>query len=108
VLNKFLADYKLTFATTAPLVNATLTELGTELKNQADWSTARTKLTGYIQNGQLSLTTSGGATVNTPLTAPAGTSNSGLGAYGGYFTGWRNTNLLGSTLSLPSSVGYTR
>jgi hypothetical protein len=108
VLNKFLADYKLTFATTAPLVNATLTELGTELKNQADWSTARTKLTGYIQNGQLSLTTSGGATVNTPLTAPAGTSNSGLGAYGGYFTGWRNTTLLGSTLSLPSSVGYTR
>ncbi len=107
VLNKFIADYKLTFATTAPLVNATMTELGTELKNQTDWSSASSKLKGYIQGGKLTLSTSG-ATVTTPLTAPAGTSNSGLSAYGGYFTGWRSIGLFGSTVSLPSSVGYTR
>jgi hypothetical protein len=110
VLNKFLADYKLTFASSTPLVNATMTELGTELKNQADWTTARSKLTAYIQNGQLTLSASGG-TINTPVTAPTGTTVSGaaaLGAYAGYRTGWRSTSLLGGTFALPSSVAYTR
>jgi hypothetical protein len=110
VLNKLIADYRLTFATSAPLVNASMTELGTELKNQTDWATARSKLSSYIQSGQLTLSASG-STVITPITAPTGTTLRGaaaLGAYAGYRTGWQNTSVLGTTLALPSSVGYAR
>lgn len=111
VLDKLIADYKATFAPNTPIVNATFTELGNELKNQADWASQRSRVTGYIQGGQLKLQISGTAAVNTPITTPAGTTTSGtaLGAYGGNLTGWRSTPwLTGQTYRLPSSVAYPR
>jgi hypothetical protein len=110
VLNKLLADYKATFATSAPIVNSTMTALGAEMKNQADWQTTRSRITAYVQSGQLKVTLSSGtAAVTTPVTAPTGTTGGTLGAYGGYQTGWSNTPWLsGQTYKLPASVGYVK
>jgi hypothetical protein len=110
VLNKIIADYKAMYATNTPFVNARTADLGTEMKNQADWATNRSRVTGYIQNGKLTLTSS--STVNVPLTAPTGTTVGGAAAlesYGGYRTGWRSIGgLFGTTFSLPSTVAYPR
>ena len=112
VLNKLIADYRALYATTAPLVNSTTTELGNELKNMAEWTTNKSRISGYIQGGKLTVQlASGTAAINTPITVPAGTTVSGtaLGAYGGYQTGWRSTPwLTGQTFTLPSSVAYPR
>jgi hypothetical protein len=110
VLNKTLADYKATFATTAPIVNSTMTALGTEMKNQTDWTSARSKITAYVQSGQLRVTVSSGlATIPTPVTAPSGTTGGSLSAYGGYQTGWSSTSWLGGqTYKLPATVGYVK
>ena len=88
---------------------AGMTALGTELKNQTDWKTTRSRITGYIQGGQLTLTVSSGSTTTTtPVTVPAGSGGS-LGAYGGSLTGWTNVVwLLNQNYSLPASVAYTR
>jgi hypothetical protein len=111
VLNKLLADYKTTFATNTPVVNATLTALGTEMRNQQDWTaTGRSRITAYIQGGQLKVSLASGITsVPTPVTSPAGTTGDSLGVYGGYETGWSTTPwLIGQTYKLPATVGYAR
>jgi hypothetical protein len=110
VLDKALANYKSLFATNTPVVNASMTALATEMKNQNDWQTTRSRITAYIQGGKLSVTLSSGLTTTlTPVTVPAGTSGGSVGAYGGYLTGWTNTPwLIGQSYTLPSSVAYTR
>jgi hypothetical protein len=112
VLNKVLADYNSTFETTkAPVVNASLTELGQELMKQTDWSKKSSNVSAYVQGGQLTLSVSGKSAINIPLTVPNGTAKGGkafLGAYGGYRTGWSSTEVSGQTLVLPGSVGYAR
>jgi hypothetical protein len=109
VIAKLLADYKRVFATTAAIVNPTMSAAGTELRAQADWATTRSRVSAYIQSGRLVLDISGSGTINVPLTVPtgAGALPSTIVNYGGYRTGWRS----GSTdinLTLPTSVAYTR
>jgi hypothetical protein len=109
VLTKLLTDYKRVFATTAAVVNPNMTQAGTEMKNLADWTTAASKVTAYIQGGQLTLSVSGLTTVNVPLTVPtaAGSLPTTVVNYAGYRTGWRSTSL-NANVSLPATVGYAR
>ncbi len=108
VLNKLLADYKRVFATSAAIVNPSMTQAGTEMKNLTDWQTTRSRVTAYIQSGKLNINTSG--SVNVPITIPngSGTVPTTVVNYGGYKTGWRSTTILGAGISLPTTVGYAR
>jgi len=110
VLDKTLAAYKNVFAANTPVVNSTMTQLGNELKNQTDWKTNRSKISAYIQSGQLKVTLSSGSTATlTPVTVPTGSTGGAVSAYGGYLTGWTTTPWLsGQTYNLPSSVAYPR
>lgn len=111
VLDKTLASYKALFATNTPVVNATMTQLSNEMKNQLDWRTTRSRINAYVQNGQLKVTLANGTTATlTPVTVPTGTTGgNSVSAYGGYLTGWSNTPwLTGQTYTLPSSVAYPR
>ncbi|HKP63079.1 MAG TPA: hypothetical protein VJV78_40360 [Polyangiales bacterium] len=109
VLNKLLADYRSVFATTAAVVNPTMTQAGTELKNLNDWNTTRSRVTAYIQSGQVTFSVSGLGSVNIPVTLPSagGSVPSTVVSYGGYRTGWRSSSGSAS-VSLPSTVGYAR
>jgi hypothetical protein len=97
------------FATNTAIVSPTMTQAGTELKNLADWATASSKVTAYVQNGQLTLSVSGLSTVNVPITVPtgSGTLPATVVNYGGYRTGWRSTTL-SANVSLPATVGYVK
>jgi len=110
VLDKTLANYKSLFASNTPVVNATMTQLANEMKNQTDWQSTRSRITAYIQGGKLNVTLSSGLTATlTPVTVPSGTSGGSASAYGGYLTGWTNTPwLVGQSYTLPSSVAYPR
>jgi hypothetical protein len=109
VLTKLLNDYKRVFAPTAAIVNPNMTQAGTELKNLADWATTRSKVTAYVQSGQLTVSVSGLSSVNVPLTVPAagGTLPATVVSYGGYRTGWRSTSS-NANVALPTTVGYAR
>jgi hypothetical protein len=109
VLTKLLNDYKRVFATSAPVVSPTLTQAGTELKNLADWTAASSKVTAYVQGGQLTLSASGLTSVNVPLTVPAagGSLPTTVVSYGGYRTGWRSTSS-STNIALPTTVGYAK
>lgn len=109
VLTKLLSDYKTVFATSAAIVNPTMTQAGTELKNLADWTANSSKVTAYVQSGQLTLSVSGLSTVNVPLTVPTGSGSlpATVVNYAGYRTGWRSTSL-STNVSLPASVGYAK
>jgi hypothetical protein len=109
VLGKLLADYRSVFASTAAVVSPSMAQAGTELKNLNDWNTTRSRVTAYVQSGQVILSVSGSGSVNIPITAPSGGGSlpTTVVNYAGYRTGWRPTS--GSaTISLPSSVGYAR
>jgi hypothetical protein len=109
VIDRTLASYKSYFATTAPIVNPTHTEAGTEIARQRAWTTDRTRVSGYIQGGSLVLT--GGSlltSITTPLTLPSGAGGS-LSTYGVNKTGWLNVGgLLSTNITLPTSVAYAR
>ncbi|HKU40669.1 MAG TPA: hypothetical protein VJR89_21055 [Polyangiales bacterium] len=109
VLSKLLGDYRRVFSAATPVVSPTMTQAGTELKNLADWETTRSRVTGYVQSGQLTLSVSGSGAVNIPITVPAsgGAVPATVVNYGGYRTGWRSTSS-SATISMPSSVGYAR
>jgi hypothetical protein len=109
VLTKLLNDYKAVFAASAAIVNPTMTQSGTELKNLADWTTASSRVTAYVQGGQLTLSVSGFTSVNVPITVPtgSGTLPATVVNYAGYRTGWRSTSS-NANVSLPASVGYAR
>jgi hypothetical protein len=71
------------------LVNLTLTQASAELQRQTGWATTGSAaVTGYVQNGQITVTNSDGVSV--PFTAPAGTVVAGatLEPYGGEVSGW--------------------
>jgi hypothetical protein len=109
VLTQLLSNYKTVFATSAAIVNPTMTQAGTEMKNLADWATASSKVTAYVQNGQLTLSVSGLSAVNVPITVPTGSGSlpATVVNYAGYRTGWRSTSL-STSVSLPTTVGYVK
>ena len=109
VLNKILNDYKRVFATTAAIVNPSMSQAGVEMRSQTEWNTTRSRVSAYVQQGRLTLDISGSGSVNIPLTVPSGSGTlpSTVVNYGGYRTGWRNTGS-DATITLPTSVGYVR
>ena len=89
LLDTILGTYRAAFTPATPPVNLTLTQASTELQRQTQWSTTGTAgVTGYVQNGQITVTNTTGVSV--PLTAPAGTTVIGttLEPYGGEVSAW--------------------
>jgi hypothetical protein len=110
VLDKALASYKGAFSTQTPVVNASLTELGTELQRQVNWGAGRARISAYIQAGALNVTLGSGTTSTlAPVTVPSAATGGTLASYAGYRTGW---NTVSTTTrpkyTLPSSVAYAR
>jgi len=67
VLDRLFADYNQYFDTSvAPITNPTMTEAGTTMRNQAAWTAGKNSVTAYIQNGKVTIQTSGSLAV--PIT----------------------------------------
>ncbi|GII24048.1 hypothetical protein [Planosporangium mesophilum] len=101
-----LAAYRRTFATNTPVVSQTMTDAGTALRRQAVWAqtlSART-VSGYVQGNTMTLT--GPAGTNVPVTAPAGTTDGWArtfgSAYAGEQSGYVTLGSSATTLKLPA------
>lgn len=103
-----LAAYRAVFNGRAPLANPTLREAGSELKNRADWQTARARVEAYVQNGALVVSATGAA-ATVPLTVASSAATAGLTDYWGVRAGWSSA-APGRALQVPleASVGYAR
>ncbi len=107
LMSSILSTYRAAYATSAPLMNLTLTEAATQLRLQSAWSSAGmaagTTINGYVQDGVV--TVNNPTTTAAPLTVPLGTSVAGGGAfgssYGGETSGWVTG---GTTLTAPRPV----
>jgi hypothetical protein len=103
VLNPLLAEYNKYFATTAPIEQLTLGPIGTLLAEQTAWKTASAigtgKVSGYIEGNQVTITNSGTAAVNAPLTGVTGIGTS----YGGITSGWTSVPVATSTHTAPTT-----
>ena len=88
LLDAILGNYNAAFTPATPLVNMTLTQASTELLRQTQWTTDINSVTGYVQNGQVSISNSTGHVV--PFTVPTGTTIGGnaLESYGGESSAW--------------------
>jgi hypothetical protein len=109
VLEAALASYHTTFASSAPLVNATMSQLGLELANQAAWRIAAPRVAAYIEGAQLFLTVESGDAATIPVTLPLGSTAADgvqLPAYAGSNTGWRAAAQGVQAFTLPSTVAY--
>ena len=103
LLDAILGKYRTVFTADAPLVNLTLTDAATQLDRQTRWAaTGASSVTGYVQNGQITISNPAGVAV--PFTAPTGTTVSGtvLQPYGGEVSGWLAPG--STTGTLPGAV----
>jgi hypothetical protein len=83
-LNPLLAQYNAYFASNAPIEQLTMAQVGTLLTEQAGWAAANaTQVSGNIQGNVVTVSNSGTAAVELPLTG----TNIGS-AYGGSTSGW--------------------
>ncbi|MFJ2577916.1 hypothetical protein [Kitasatospora aureofaciens] len=107
-LSGILSTYRTWFTADTPVVNQTLTDSGTVLKQQAAWQQTQNagSVTGYIQGGVVTVQGASGTTV--PVTVPAGTTVTGGGSFGAAYGGEQSAyTTLGATptgLTLPTSV----
>ena len=84
-LDPLLAEYNTYFASTAPIEQPTMPQIGTLLSDQAAWATASgSQVSGYIQSNQVTVINSGGGATEIPL---SGTTTVGS-SYGGTTSGW--------------------
>ncbi|MEW2086307.1 hypothetical protein [Streptomyces sp. NPDC005283] len=111
VLDKVLADYRALFADSAPLVNPSQRDAGTELQRRAAWNKALAdgRVTAYRIGATVTVQAPSGVTA--PVTAPEGTSKQlflGTAVFGTPYAGarsaWTSPELLQSavTLKLPA------
>lgn len=108
VLDKVVADYHRLFATSAPLVNASMSQLGLEQKRQRLWHQSRVNVSAYVQGGALVLEGRGDG-IEAPLTVPGETRWTALSSYAGLRTGWQPVQTRRTErIPLPETVGYTR
>ena len=107
VLDRVLARYRRTFAASAPLVNASMSEFGAELLARSTWQRNAARVTARVNGRQLTIDVSGRGLVNLPLTVPAGSFGAGsLSTYAGQLTGWQSAFTPRRVILLPSSVAY--
>ncbi|GAB6902155.1 putative Ig domain-containing protein [Kineosporia succinea] len=105
LMSSIISQYRSVFTTDTPLVNLSLKEASTVLSEQQAWARAgmgaNPSVTGYVQDGVVTVTSSGSTAA--PVTVPAGTKVNGAAfgsSYGGEWSGW----VSGSTqLTLPSN-----
>jgi hypothetical protein len=108
-IERVLHDYRAAFATNADIVNASLSELGAELRNQQRWASSHADVSAYIQGDQLFIQRADAATEQVPLTLPAASGapiTSPLHPYGGQLTGWMPVGDTALTLTLPAGLGF--
>lgn len=100
VIDQVLAMYNATFAENTPIVNLAMKDLSTELTRATAWRTraAGTTVSGYVQDGKVTVTAP--ANVQVPITAPAGTTVTGGGAYGVQYAGEHSAWTTARTISL--------
>ncbi|HJZ60827.1 MAG TPA: hypothetical protein VKD47_01590 [Miltoncostaeaceae bacterium] len=98
VLDVLLARYHAYFNATAPLVQPSMSQAGTLLRQQSAWATAAPTVTAYLQDGQAHVTTAGA--VDVPLT---GTTVGDV--YAGRHSGWTTVN--GSATFTPADPTST-
>jgi hypothetical protein len=98
VLDVLLARYHTYFDTDAPLVQPTMSQAGTILRQQAAWTAAAPTVTAYIQDGQVNISSPG--PVDVPLT---GTTVGDV--YAGRHSGWTTVN--GSATFSPADPAST-
>jgi hypothetical protein len=106
LLDAILGKYNAAFTSATPLVNMTLTQASNELLRQTQWAaTGAPNASGYVQNGQITITNPAGVAV--PFTAPTGTTVNGsvLQPYGGEVSAWLAPG--STTGSLPGAVSMT-
>ena len=103
-LDAILSRYRSVFAPTTPVVNMTLTQAADQLVHQQQWATDRNAVTGFVQNGTVTITNSTGHAV--PFTGPAGTTINGatLESYGGEQSAWLPAGNRSGTLPAPALV----
>jgi hypothetical protein len=104
LMSSILSTYRSAYAATTPLVNQTLTQAGTTLRQQDAWRTSGmpdgSAITGSVSNGIVTITNP--TSVAAPLTAPTGTFVNGV-AFGSAYAGERSAWVSGST-SLSSGI----
>ncbi|MGZ4701124.1 MAG: beta strand repeat-containing protein [Ilumatobacteraceae bacterium] len=88
LLESILGTYRNAFAPSAPVMNLTLTQAATQLSRQQQWTTDSALVSGYVQNGAISITNTTGHVV--PFTAPTGSTVVGntFESYGGESSAW--------------------
>jgi Putative Ig domain len=92
LLESILGTYRSAFAANTPLTNLTMTQASAALTHQSDWATtgmtATPQATASVKGGVVTITNTGTKAV--PITAPVGTSVSGvtLESYAGELSGW--------------------
>ncbi|MEU6172541.1 hypothetical protein ABZ832_11480 [Streptantibioticus parmotrematis] len=113
-LDAILNAYHSLFADNTPFVNQRMADIGTELKQQADWNTAVSNgsVTAYRIGDTVTVDAPSG--VQVPLTVPTGsrqvqgdgTTTAFGGAYAGTLTGWAApaTAQTAVTVNLPGSA----
>jgi hypothetical protein len=96
VLDSVLTRYRATFTAATPVVNPTYSDVATLQARQGAWRTAVQAKTveAYLQDGQVTVINHGSAAVDVPMTAPSGTQNWPIGAFGDAYgierSTWKN------------------
>jgi hypothetical protein len=104
VLDALLADYRREFATSAPLVQPTPSQIAALLARQDGWAAAGTgTVSGWIEGDRVTISNGGGAAVDVPLTGTE------VGdPYGGTRSGWVSappgTSLHTASIAWPGTV----
>lgn len=104
LLDAILTTYRTSFATSAPVVNLTLTDAATTLARQDTWATASgqgSNVTAWVEGNVVTITNPAGTAV--PLTVPAGVTLQGgtLQSYGGEQSTWLTAT--SATATLPTT-----
>lgn len=104
VIGGVLAAYRGVYAANTPVVNGTMTAASRAMHTQHQWAQRQDQVHGYVQGGTVTVT--GPADAQVPITAPAGTrvGSAAFGAaYGGERSAYHTLGAAATTLTLPST-----
>ncbi|MET0340629.1 MAG: hypothetical protein ABW252_06485 [Polyangiales bacterium] len=106
VLDAMLARYHALFTDSVPLVNATLAQLGIELRRRAAWKRDVRAVDAYIEGGTLVITSE--REVLVPLTLPAEVTPAPRAFHGDLTVGWEAVAPAQRAIGLPDYVAFKR
>ena len=89
VLDSVLGAYHRLFDPSAPIVQPSVADLTNVLVDQQQWKTAKDNVSAYLQDGQVTVASSDGASHTVPVTVPEGTTVNGS-AFGEAYAGQRS------------------